>query len=49
MTDKRNSMDRALNIENIRRRHTDAKFLNEKGDKRKQRIKEIQEKYKCKK
>ncbi len=41
-------MDRTKNIDHIRRRHRDAKFLNEKGDKRKKRIKEIQEKYTCK-
>lgn len=41
-------MDRTKNIDHIRKRHRNADFLNDKGEKRKQRIKEIQEKYSCK-
>ncbi len=34
-----------LNIENIRKRHNDADFLAERGRRKRERIKQIQEKY----
>ncbi len=46
MKDKRITMDRTLNIDHIRKRHNDANFLNERGRIRRERIKQIQEKYK---